>query len=938
MKKYVSCLLLLFLVWSSSVPQLVPLAAAHGNALQPPLEVQAIAAGGSAMLVLMSDGTVRSWGRNTAGQLGVGSTGNRNYASIVENDRGQPLEGIVAISLGSQHGLALSNDGIVYSWGTNNMGQLGRSGRANLAVAIDGFDQKKITQISAGDSHSLVLDEEGQVWGWGLNMYGEVGNGSGQFTINRPVKVMAVPGVELQGIQAVAAGQYHSVALTDAGSVIGWGMNTNGQLGDGTQSSRSYPVSVRDTNGQDHLSEIKQISANGYTSIALKTDGTLRAWGDNSTRQLGTGNNQFSTRAVVVMDRNGEPIDNVSSVHAGWSHVVAIKSDGSLWSWGSNVDHQLGYSTEETSIGLAGQVMDADNTPLNDVIAAVGGSYHTSILRTDGSIWSVGKNRDMVLGGNRPEGAQESIQRFTRITLSARNLSNWTANSPRSAAAGETVEVSFQLADNKGKALPVGTDDVRFAAVSGTLSDPVYDDGGVFTAAFRPEQAGTVEISAIVNGVAAGSKLTMQIIPGVPDAEMSVLRAVPERVAANETSGTILELVLVDAWGNTIDVDASSITFSTTRGTVGPVIKVEPGKYEAPLYSPEAGSAVANVELDGERLSGFETEVFFFSGSPDAARSTLNATPERLTADGKQKAVVQLQVYDQLGNALTQSGGAVTFTTSLGQIGTVTEVNHGVYTAELSSTIPGLATVKAMLDEQQLGNAVEVEFVRRPNPGTGSGPVTEPETDTETDPETDPGSKPPEEQGEQPEEEAEQSLQLTDISGHWAQGAITRAVKEGIVSGYPDHSFQPQKQVTRAEFVVMLSKVLKLSGKAGQQPLESEKWPVWASEAIGQMLEQGIIQGYPDGMFHPQRHLTRVEMVAIISRALHLKQAEPAKATTYGDDSAIPTWAKPMIAAAEEQGLIKGRAGNQFAPDETTTRAEAVVLILRVKDWMLAKE
>ncbi|RJX37918.1 hypothetical protein D3P09_17690 [Paenibacillus pinisoli] len=928
MRKYISCVLLLFLVWSGAVPQLMPLAAADGHASEPPLTVQAIAAGGSAMLVLMSDGTVRSWGRNTAGQLGVGSTGNRNYASIVENDMGQPLEGIVAISLGSQHGLALSNDGIVYSWGTNNMGQLGRSGRANLAVAIDGFDQKKITQISAGDSHSLVLDEEGQVWGWGLNMYGEVGNGSGQFTINRPVKVMAMPGVELQGIQAVAAGQYHSIALTELGSVIGWGMNTNGQLGDGTQSSRSYPVSVRDTNGQDQLSEIKQISANGYSSFALKTDGTLRAWGDNSTRQLGTGNNQFSTRAVVVMDRNGEPIDNVTSVNAGWSHVAAIKGDGSLWSWGSNVDHQLGYTTEETSIGQAAQVMDADNAPLNDVISVVGGSYHTSILRSDGSVWSAGKNRDMVLGGNRPEGAQESLQRFTPITLSSRSLSNWTANSPRFATAGETVEVSFQLADNKGKALQIGTDDVRFAAVSGTLSDPVYQDGGIFTAAFRPEQAGTVEISATVNGVAAVSKLTVQVIPGVPDANMSVLRAVPERVAANETSGSILRLELVDAWGNTIDVDASSITFSTTRGTVGPVHKVEPGKYEAPLFSSETGSAVANVELDGENLSGFETGVFFYSGSPDAIRSTLKATPERLIADGKQKAVVQLQVYDQLGNALTQSGGAVIFTTSLGQIGTATEAEYGVYTAELSSAIPGLATVKAIMDEQQLGNAVEVEFVRLPNPGTGTGPATGPELSPDTDPET----KPSEEQGEQPEEEAGQLLRLTDITGHWAQEAIARAVKEGIVSGYPDHSFQPQKQVTRAEFVAMLSKALNLSGKAGQQAPEDEKWPDWASEAIGQMLEQGIIQGYPDGKFHPERHLTRVEMVAIVSRALNLNPPAAAKATTFRDDSAIPAWAKPMVAAAEEQGLVKGREGNQFAPDGTTTRAEAVVLILRVKD------
>jgi len=171
-----------------------------------------------------------------------------------------------------------------------------------------------------------------------------------------------------------------------------------------------------------------------------------------------------------------------------------------------------------------------------------------------------------------------------------------------------------------------------------------------------------------------------------------------------------------------------------------------------------------------------------------------------------------------------------------------------------------------------------------------------------------------------------------DIAGHWAAERIAEAVSRGIVSGYGDGTFKPDAHVTRAEFIAMLARALKLEDQAEMPAFaDAKSIPAWSRSAIAQAAGRGILSGYEDGTVRPDRPITRAEMAAMIVRALQLAQTAGA-GTAFADDGRIPQWAKPAVAAAVQAGLIVGRDGNRFAPSEFTTRAEAAVLLLKAAD------
>lgn len=219
---------------------------------------------------------------------------------------------------------------------------------------------------------------------------------------------------------------------------------------------------------------------------------------------------------------------------------------------------------------------------------------------------------------------------------------------------------------------------------------------------------------------------------------------------------------------------------------------------------------------------------------------------------------------------------------------------------------------------------------------TGTGSTGEPGS---TQPEEGSSNPSPEQNGGNGDPTSDPSKPATNIfadtAGHWAESRIQEAVARGIVSGYPDGSFRPNGAVTRAEFAVMLTKGLKLSGSeaaaSGLNFTDRDSIRPWAQNAIVQALQAGIISGYEDGSFRPSRGVTRAEMMSMLARAAGLKPAVEA-VTGFADDKEIPTWAKGAVAAMQEQGLISGRDGNRFAPLETATRAEAVTVILRLLD------
>ena len=224
--------------------------------------------------------------------------------------------------------------------------------------------------IAAGQFNSFVIQPDGSLWSWGFSVSGMLGDGS--------TDTRVVPRKIMDDVAQVAASSHAMVIRTD-GTLWAWGNNWSGQLGDGTTQERHTPVRVFD--------DVVQVSVGAWFTTAIRSDGSLWAWGDNEFGQLGTG---------TVMDRH-TPVrimENVAQVSAGAAHTMALRTDGSLYAWGMNNAGQLGVQTDTG-------MWDANSTPIRvmeNVVHVSAGRQHTMAIRTDGSLYSWGNNWTGQLG------------------------------------------------------------------------------------------------------------------------------------------------------------------------------------------------------------------------------------------------------------------------------------------------------------------------------------------------------------------------------------------------------------------------------------------------------------------------------------------------------------------------------------------------------------
>ena len=313
-----------------------------------------------------------AWGDNTYGQLGDGTTTQRNTPVLVTG-----LSGMTAIAGGFYHSLALKNDGTVWAWGYNSDGELGDGTTTQRSTPVQVTGLSGVTAIAAGDEHSLALKNDGTVWAWGYNGCGELGDGTWT-SHSMPVQVTG-----LSGVAAIAGGHMYSLAVKNDGTVWAWGYNSDGELGNGTTTTR------RNTPGQvTGLNNVTAI-AGGYShTLALKKDGTVWAWGTNWYGELGdrTGAQQRTTPVQVV------GMNSVASIAGGLNYSMALKNDGTLWAWGLNWYGQLGDGTTCTH-GAPMQV-----TGLSGVTAIAGGIWHSLAIKNDGTLWAWGDNSYSQLG------------------------------------------------------------------------------------------------------------------------------------------------------------------------------------------------------------------------------------------------------------------------------------------------------------------------------------------------------------------------------------------------------------------------------------------------------------------------------------------------------------------------------------------------------------
>ncbi|MBX3733295.1 MAG: RCC1 repeat-containing protein [Verrucomicrobiae bacterium] len=328
-----------------------------------------LAAGHFHTVAVRADGTLWTWGSNRHGQLGDGMRADRAEPAAV-----LPAERWQAVAAGLHHSLALRADGTLWAWGDNSVGQLGDGTMTNRTNPVAVLPDERWQAIAAGDWHTVALHADGTIWTWGHNFSGELGDGT-------RAKSRPIP----QAIQtdrrwlAVAAGTGYSLAVQADGSLWAWGLNEEGQLGDGTRIRRLSPQRIPSSH--------RWLAAEGGEThtIALRADGTLWSWGGGRSGQLGDG--EVYWPSIIRPSQVAALLDHRwLAIRAGVEHTVALRDDGTLWAWGGNSSGQLG---DGTTTNRPAPVAVAPDWRWR-TIAAGGG--HTVALREDGTLWAWGGN------------------------------------------------------------------------------------------------------------------------------------------------------------------------------------------------------------------------------------------------------------------------------------------------------------------------------------------------------------------------------------------------------------------------------------------------------------------------------------------------------------------------------------------------------------------
>jgi len=349
-------------------------------------KVVAISTGLGHACALTAGGTVKCWGMNFEGQLGIGTTGAAQPIPVVVPN----LAGVTEIAAGQHHTCALLGTGAVRCWGSNDFGELGDGtlvGKSSpVAVSGLGPDGVRVTKIGGGSHRNVALTATGAVVEWGASV-----------TVNaataQPIPV-SVAGAT-SGISSVACGDSHSCAITSAGAVRCWGYNAEGQLGDGTSgNARSNALDVQALTGSASM-----VAGGGYHTCALLSSGAVSCWGWNLWGQLGT-DSAIEQRAVPALV---DGLTSVVALAAGASHTCALSSSGGVTCWGGSTAGQLGNGGSQPSstpvpvVGLG-----------SGVVAISAASDFTCALLANASVRCWGYDEWQQLGTTTP-GAYSSV-------------------------------------------------------------------------------------------------------------------------------------------------------------------------------------------------------------------------------------------------------------------------------------------------------------------------------------------------------------------------------------------------------------------------------------------------------------------------------------------------------------------------------------------------
>jgi alpha-tubulin suppressor-like RCC1 family protein len=362
--------------------------------------------GARAAILLKADGSVLTWGMNSNGQLGNGTTTDSPLpVQVLGTNAAGNLTGVTAIMGGEEHNVALKSDGTVWAWGMNAFNQLGNGGTADSATPVQVSGLTSVVALGARAYHTLAIKSDGTVWSWGNDKYGALGIGVNDSRPDYPIPVQ-VPG--LSNPLMVTAGYGFSLALMSDHTLMAWGDNSNGQIGDGTNTSRYTPVPVQ---GIDH---VIQVSAGWNHSVAIKSDGTVWTWGENTWIGVypGVGKLGNGTTADSFLPTQVPGLAGAIQASAGDSFTAVLLRDGTVWTFGANGAGQLGTGSFTVQSLLPVQVQG-----LNNVVSLTARDHHAQAIRNDGTVWSWGSGQNGELGNGTTQNSAIPVQ----VTLPGSN-------------------------------------------------------------------------------------------------------------------------------------------------------------------------------------------------------------------------------------------------------------------------------------------------------------------------------------------------------------------------------------------------------------------------------------------------------------------------------------------------------------------------------------
>ncbi|OAY65797.1 Ultraviolet-B receptor UVR8 [Ananas comosus] len=308
-----------------------------------PYNVTAVVAGSRNSLAICDNGHLFTWGWNQRGTLGHPPESKAECVPSLVRSLADSSVKIVQAAIGGWHCLAVDDNGRAYAWGGNEYGQCGeeperkedgsKALRRDIPIPQRCAPRLSVRQVAAGGTHSVVLTQDGHVWTWGQPWPpGDIKQ------IWAPVRVQG-----LERVRLIAVGAFHNLALLEDGTLWAWGNNEYGQLGTGDTQPRSQPIPVQGLSGLT----LVDIAAGGWHSTALTDEGEVYAWGRGEHGRLGFGDDKSSKMVPQkVQLLVGEDIVQVS---CGGTHSVACTRDGRMFSFGRGDHGRLGYGKRVTT-------------------------------------------------------------------------------------------------------------------------------------------------------------------------------------------------------------------------------------------------------------------------------------------------------------------------------------------------------------------------------------------------------------------------------------------------------------------------------------------------------------------------------------------------------------------------------------------------------------